>query len=81
MVLSFQLELEHLISHEASWSILVSGVAGTDVPSLHAFLKVLLGNRPEYDFNGIDYDASPRMCYHVDFDDLAKEEPKLTPPN
>ena len=76
---SFQLELEHLISHEASWSIILSSAAGTDVPSLCAFLVVLSRNGPEYDSDDIDYDALPRMCYHVDGDDLAEEVPGLTP--
>ena len=76
---SFQLELEHLISREAPRSIILSGTAGTDVPSLRAFLEVLSGNGPEYDFDDIDYDAPPHMCYHVNVDDLAEEVPRLTP--
>ena len=44
---SFQLELEHLISREAPRSIILSDVAGTDVPSLRAFLEVLSGNGPQ----------------------------------
>ena len=51
------LVLEHLISHEAPRNIILSGVVGTDVPSLHAFLEDLSVNRPEYDSNDIDYDA------------------------
>ena len=48
------------------WSIILSGIAGTDVPSLHAFLEVLSGDGPEYDSNDIDYNTPPRMCYHID---------------
>ena len=78
---SFQLELEHLISREAPWSIILSGAAGTDVPSLRAFLEVLSGNGPEYDSDDVNYDAPPCMCYHIDVDDLAEEAPGITPPN
>lgn len=42
---SFQLELEHLISREAPHGAILSGVAGTNVPSLHNFLRILLGYR------------------------------------
>jgi hypothetical protein len=38
-----------------------------------------LGNEPKYDFNNIDYDAPPRMCYHIDGDDLAEEVPEPMP--
>jgi hypothetical protein len=75
---SFQLELEHLISHEAPRSIILSGVARTDVPLLRAFLEVLSRNDPEYDSDNIDYDALPCMCYQVNGDDLAKEALGLT---
>ena len=54
-------------------------MAGTDIRSLRVFLEVLSGNGPEYDSNDIDYDTLPRMCYHVDGDDLAEEVPGLTP--
>ena len=64
--MSFQLELEHLDSREALQSIILSDAAGTDVPSLRAFLEVLSGNGPEYDSDDIDYNAPPRMCYHND---------------
>ena len=59
---SYLMELEHLISREAPRSIILFDVAGTDVPSLHAFLEVLSENRSEYDSDDIDYDAPPRMC-------------------
>jgi hypothetical protein len=75
------MELEHLISREALQSTILSRAAGTDVPSLHAFLKILLGNGLEYDFNDIDFYASPHMCYHINGEVLAKEAPGLTPPN
>ena len=76
---SFQLELEYLISHEAPRSIILFGGVRTDIPSLCTFLEVLSRNRPEYDFNDIDYDAPPCMCYHIDGNDLAEEAPGLTP--
>ena len=75
------MELEHLISCEAPRSIILAGAAGADVPLLCAFLEVLLGNRLEYDSNDINYDAPPRLCYHVDSDNLAEEAPGLTPPD
>jgi hypothetical protein len=59
------LELEHLISHDLSWSTILFGVVGINVPSLHAFLKILSGNIPEYDSDGIDYNDPPCMCYHI----------------
>jgi hypothetical protein len=74
---SFQLEPKHLISRETPQSIILSGLAGTDVPSLCTFLEVLSGNGPEYDSDDIDYDTLLHMCYHVNDDDLAKEVPGL----
>ena len=47
------------------WSAILSGVAGTDVPSLCTFLKILLGNGLEYDSDDIDCYAPPCMCYHT----------------
>jgi hypothetical protein len=78
---SFQLELEHLISREASRSAILSGTVGTDVPLLCTFLEILSGNGLEYDSDDIDYNAPPRMCYHIDGEDLAEEAPELTPPD
>lgn len=52
---------------------------GVDVPSLHTFLKILLGNGLEYDFNDIDYYDPSHMCYHSDSEDPTKEVPRLTP--
>jgi hypothetical protein len=60
------LKLEHLISHEATRSAILSGVAGTDVPSLRTFLEILSGNGLEYNSDDIDYDAPPRKCYYID---------------
>ena len=40
---SFQLELEHLVSHEAPRSVILSSAVGTDVPSLRTFLEILIG--------------------------------------
>ena len=51
---SFQMELKHLISHEALWSTILSGAAGTDIPSLRTFLTILLGNGSEYNSDDID---------------------------
>ena len=59
-----------------TWSIILSSIAGIDVPSLHAFLEVLLGDKPEYDSDNIDYNAPPCMCYHIDGEDLAEEAPE-----
>jgi hypothetical protein len=76
---SFQLELEHLISREAPRSIILSSVAGTDVPSLHAFLKVLSRNGQSMTSITSTTTPLPRMCYHINGDDLAKEVLRLTP--
>ena len=53
-------------------------MVGIDVPSLRAFLEILSGNGPEYDSDDIDYNALPRMCYHIDGEDPTKEAPRLT---
>ena len=79
MAASFQLELEHLISSEASRSAILSSAAGADVPSLRTFLEILSGNGPEYDSDDIDYNALPCMCYHIDGEVLAEEASELTP--
>jgi hypothetical protein len=80
MAASFQMELEHLISRKAPRSTILSGAAGTDVPSLRGFLKILSGNDLEYDSDDIDYHAPPCMCYHTNGEVLLEEEaPKLTP--
>jgi hypothetical protein len=78
---SFQLGLEHLISHEAPWSAILSGVAGAKIRSLHTFLEILLGNGPEYDSNDIDCYAPPHMCYYIDSEVPADVAPELTPPD
>ena len=51
------MEVEHLISHEASRSAILFGAARTNVPSLSTFLENLLGNDLEYDSDDIDYYA------------------------
>ena len=51
---SFQMELGHLISREAPRSAILSGTAGTNVPSLHTFLEMLSRNDLEYDSDDID---------------------------
>jgi hypothetical protein len=76
---SFQKELEHLISREEPRSAILSSAVGTDVPSLHTFLEILSGNDLEYDSDDIDCYAPPRMCYHIDGEVLVKEAPGLTP--
>ena len=73
------MELEHLISCEAPQSTILSSVAWTDVPSLRAFLEILLGSDSEYDSDDVDYGAPPRMCYHINGEVLPKEAPKLMP--
>jgi hypothetical protein len=73
------MELEHLISHEVPRSAILSGAAGTDIPSLRTFLEILLGNGPEYDSDDVDCYALPRLCYHIDDEVLAEEAPELTP--
>jgi hypothetical protein len=75
---SFQLELEHIVSHDAPQSTTLSGAVGTDIPSLRTFLEILSWNDPEYDSDDINYNAPPRMSYHIDGEDLAEEEPGLT---
>jgi hypothetical protein len=69
------LELEHLVSHEAPQNAILSCAIGTDIPSLRAFLEVLLGDGPEYDSDDIDCYALPHMCFHID------DAPKLMPPD
>jgi hypothetical protein len=75
------MELEHLISREASQSAILSGVAGTDVSSLCTFLEILSGSDSKYDSDDVDYSAPPRMCYHIDGEVLAEEASELTPPD
>jgi hypothetical protein len=41
---SFQMKLEHLISHEAPWSAILSDTAKTNIAALRTFLKILSGN-------------------------------------
>ena len=73
------MELKHLISHEALRSTILSGAAGTDIPSLRTILEILSGNGLEYDSDNIDYYAPPRMCYHIDSEVLVEEAPRPTP--
>jgi hypothetical protein len=73
------MELEHLVSHEASRSTILSGAAGIDVPSLRAFLEILSENDSEYDSDDIDYHAPPHMCYHINNEVLPKEASELMP--
>jgi hypothetical protein len=65
VAVSFQLELEHLISHEAPQRAILSDATGTDIPSLHTFLEILSGNSLEYDSDDIDCYTPPCMCYHI----------------
>jgi hypothetical protein len=76
--MSFQMDLDHLISREAPWSTILSGAAGTNVPSLCTFIEILSGNGPEYDSDDIDCYAPSRMCYHIDGEFLAEEAPGLS---
>jgi hypothetical protein len=75
----FQLELDHLINREALRSIILSGAAGTDVPSLHTFLEVLSGNDLKYNSDDIDYDFPPHVSYHIDSEIQPEGVPGLTP--
>ena len=63
------------------WRTIISGVVGTNVPSLRTFLEILLGNGLEYDSDDINCDAPPSMCYHIDGKDPIEEAPRLTPPD
>jgi hypothetical protein len=75
------MELEHLISHEAPRSAILSSMAGTDVLLLHTFLEILSGNDSEYDSDDINYNDPPHMCYHISGEVLPKVAPRLTSPN
>ena len=78
MAESFQMELEHLVVREAPQSPILSGAAGTDIPSLRTILEILSGNGLEYDSDNIDYYTTPSMCYHIDSEVLAEVVPGLT---
>jgi hypothetical protein len=43
---SFQLELERLVSRDTPRGAIPSGAAGADVPLLRTFLEILSGNDP-----------------------------------
>jgi hypothetical protein len=75
------MELEHLISHEAPQSAILSGAIGTNVPSLHAFLEILSRNDSKYNFDDINHHAPPCMCYRINDEVLPEEAPKLTSPD
>ena len=75
------MELEHLISREASWSAILSGIAGANIPLLHTLLEILSKNGSGYNSNDINYYASPWMWYHIDGEVLAEEALRLMPPN
>jgi hypothetical protein len=60
-------------------STILSGVARTNVPSLHAFLEILSGNNPKYESDDIDYNDPPCMCYHIYGEVQPKETPELIP--
>jgi hypothetical protein len=80
-VVSFQLELERLVSRNTLRGGIPSGAAGVDVPSLRTFLEILSGNGLEYDSDDIDHYVPPCMCYHIDGEVPPEEAPKLTPPD
>jgi hypothetical protein len=75
------LELEHIISREAPRSAILFGVARTNVPSLRAFLEILLGNSPEYNSDDLNCYASPCMCFHINGQNLVNDTPKLMTPD
>jgi hypothetical protein len=52
---------------------ILSGIAGIDISSLCTFLKILSGNGPKYDSNGVYYYSSSRECFHIDGDNLAND--------
>jgi hypothetical protein len=62
-------------------SAILSSTAGTDVPLLRTFLKILSVNSPEYDSDNIDCYAPPHMCYHIDGEDPIEEAPMLMLPD
>lgn len=78
---SFQMELEHLIVREAAQSPILSSAAGTNVPSLRAFLESLSGEGPKYDSDSISFDASSCMFYHINGENDTDETARLTPPD
>ena len=75
---SFQLELEHLVSRKVPRSAILSGMAGTNVPTLCTFLEILSGSDLKYNSDDVDCSAPPCMCYHIDGEVLADEAPELT---
>jgi hypothetical protein len=75
------LELDHIITREAPRSAILSGMAGTNVPSLRAFLEILLRNGSEYDSDDLDCYASPRMCFHIDGENPVVDAPELMMPD
>lgn len=79
MAASFQLELAQLISQEASRGVILSGTAGTDVSSLHNFLKVLSGYAL-YDSNDASY-FSPHECFFIGDGAADNDTPRLMPPH
>ena len=71
--------MEQLVSREAPRIIILSGAAGTDVPSLRNFLEILSGFGPEYDSNDA-YDFSPpRECFIIDDGAGTDTAPELMP--
>jgi len=38
-----------------------------------------LGNGTEYEYDDINYDTPPHMCYNIDGEDPTEEAPGLTP--
>jgi hypothetical protein len=75
------MELEHLIGQEAPQSPILFDTAGTNVPSLRAFLKPFSRKGLKYNSDSIYFDASSRMCYHISGEDHAEEATGLTLPN
>ena len=75
---SFQLKLEHPVSHDVPRGVILSSAIEVDVPSLCTFLKILSRNGPEYCSDDIDHYTPPCMCYHIDGEVPPKEAPELT---
>ena len=70
---------EHLINREALWSIILFGVAGTDVPSLHAFLEVISENGQEYDSDHAGNYSPLHECFLISDEHATDTASKLMP--
>jgi hypothetical protein len=76
---SFQMELEHLMVHEAPWSPILSGVVGVDALSLCAFFRTLQGSGLGHHSRDAEHDRTPHEHHHANSKTLTKETHELTP--